>query len=88
MDERQYWSALVQEARNRLAASPYIYPGMIWGAVQFGGGIGPYIAGRVPDGDLAQVDREVAFVYVCRQLCQQGLGWVSYTPPAVVTTTA
>jgi hypothetical protein len=88
MDERQYWAARVQQARNRLAASPWIYLAMIWGAVQYGGGIGPYIVARVPDGDLVQVDQEVALVYVCRQLCQRGLGWVSYTPPAVVTTTA
>jgi hypothetical protein len=88
MDQLPFSLASVQSALDRLAANPWMYPALVDQAVANEGGIGPYITRRVPDGDLAQVDRELALVYVCRLLCRRGLGWVSYTPPAVVTTTA
>jgi hypothetical protein len=88
MDQLPFSSAAVQQALDYLAASPWVYPALVDQAVTNAGGIGPFVTRRVPDGDLALIERELALVYVCRQLCRRGLGWVSYTPPAVVTTTA
>jgi hypothetical protein len=88
MDQLPFSSAAVQHALDRLAANPWMYPALVDQAVINEGGIGSFVARRVPDGDPTQVDRELALIYVCRQLCRRGLGWVPYTPPAVVTTTA
>jgi hypothetical protein len=84
MDQLPFSSAAVQHALDRLAANPWMYPALVDQAVVNEGGIGPFVARRVPDGDPARVDQELALIYVCRR----GLGWVFYTPPAVVTTTA
>jgi hypothetical protein len=88
MDQLPFSPALIQQALNRLAANPWIYPALVAQAVVNSGGIRLFIAQRVPDGDPAWVQAELAFVAVSCELCEQGLGWVSYTPPAVATTTA
>jgi hypothetical protein len=87
MDQLPFSSTAIQQALDYLASNPWVYPALVDQAVTNAGGIGPFVARRVPDGDPAQVDRELALVYVCRQLCRRGLGWVPYTPLAVVTTT-
>jgi hypothetical protein len=88
MDQLPFSSASIQSALDRLAANPWMYPALVAQAVDNEGGIGQFLARRVPDGNPAQIDQELALVYVCRVLCRRGLGWVPYAPPAVVTTTA
>jgi hypothetical protein len=87
MDQLPFSPALIQQALDRLAANPWIFPALVAQAVVNEGGIGRFLARRVPDGDPVRVQEELAFVAVSCELCEQGLGWVSYTPPAVVTTT-
>jgi hypothetical protein len=88
MDQLPFSPVLIKRALDRLAANPWIYPALVAQAVVNNGGIRLYIAQRVPDGDPLRVQEELAFVAVSCELCEQGLGWVSYTPPAVATTTA
>jgi hypothetical protein len=79
-----YWTGLMDSARRYLATRPHVLPVHVLEAVELLGGIGPFVAAVVPQGDPVQADFMVATVMVCQHLFDQGLGWVPYVPPDAV----